>query len=523
MVNYVNINPFTLTFITIILFIAFCLLSFKLGSSHRKHVAEATIKSAEEEAKKIINDAVKSSESKRKEVIIEAKDEAFKIRSETDKELKERRLEVSRQERRITQKEEALEKKVENIEKREELVATKLKEINNKLDEVEAIKKQEFDLLGRISGLSKNQATEKFLSMLEEELTHEKALKISEYSQKLIEESETKARDIISQAIQRYAADEVTEITVSVVSLPNDDMKGRIIGREGRNIRTLETLLGIDLIIDDTPETITISCTDPVRREIARLTLQKLITDGRIHPERIEETVEKAKNELEHKIKEDGEQAILNLGIHNMHPELVKLIGKLKYRTSYGQNIYLHSIEVANLAAMMAAELGLNVSVAKRAGLLHDIGKALSFEVEGSHVQIGTEIAKKYKESPTVVHIIESHHNDITPNSAVAFLVQAADAISAARPGARKENIEKFIKKIEKLEEIANSFEGVEKSYAIQAGREIRIMVNPEDINDDEMTILSYNIAKKIEQELEYPGQIKVNVIREKRAIDYAK
>lgn len=523
MVNYVNINPFTLTFIIIVLFIAFCLLSFKLGSSHRKHVAEATIKSAEEEAKKIINDAVKSSESKRKEVIIEAKDEAFKIRSETDKELKERRLEVSRQERRITQKEEALEKKVENIEKREELVATKLKEINNKLDEVEAIKKQEFDLLGRISGLSKNQATEKFLFMLEEELTHEKALKISEYSQKIIEESETKARDIISQAIQRYAADEVTEITVSVVSLPNDDMKGRIIGREGRNIRTLETLLGIDLIIDDTPETITISCTDPVRREIARLTLQKLITDGRIHPGRIEETVEKAKNELEHKIKEDGEQAILNLGIHNMHPELVKLIGKLKYRTSYGQNIYLHSIEVANLAAMMAAELGLNVSVAKRAGLLHDIGKALSFEVEGSHVQIGTEIAKKYNESPAVVHIIESHHNDITPNSAVAFLVQAADAISAARPGARKENIEKFIKKIEKLEEIANSFDGVEKSYAIQAGREIRIMVNPEDINDDEMTILSYNIAKKIEQELEYPGQIRVNVIREKRAIDYAK
>lgn len=523
MVNYVNTNLLTFISIIIILFITFCLLSFKLGSSHRKHVAEATIKSAEEEAKKIINDAIKSSESKRKEVIIEAKDEAFKIRSETDKELKERRLEVSRQERRITQKEEALEKKVENIEKREELVATKLKEINNKLDEVEAIKKQEFDLLGRISGLSKNQATEKFLSMLEEELTHEKALKISEYSQKLIEESESKARDIISQAIQRYAADEVTEITVSVVSLPNDDMKGRIIGREGRNIRTLETLLGIDLIIDDTPETITISCTDPVRREIARLTLQKLITDGRIHPGRIEETVEKAKNELDHKMKEDGEQAILNLGIHNMHPELVKLIGKLKYRTSYGQNIYLHSIEVANLAAMMAAELGLNVNVAKRAGLLHDIGKALSFEVEGSHVQIGAEIAKKYKESPTVVHIIESHHNDIVPNSAVAYLVQAADAISAARPGARKENIEKFIKKIEKLEEIANSFAGVEKSYAIQAGREIRIMVNPEDINDDEMTILSRDIAKRIEQELEYPGQIKVNVIREKRAIDYAK
>lgn len=509
--------------IFLIILIAVYVISFKLGISYRKKTAEATIKSAEEEAKKILNEAIKSSESKQKEIIIEAKDEALRVRNDIDKELKERRAEVFHQERRISQKEEFLEKKSENIEKREELTALRLNEVNEKLKEIDKIRKQELEVLEHISGFSESQARKQIISTLEQKLIHEKALKISEYSKKLKEEAEIKAREIISLAIQRYSADEVSEITVSVINLPNDDMKGRIIGREGRNIRALETLLGIDLIIDDTPEAIVVSCTDPIRREIAKIALKKLIADGRIHPGKIEEMVTKAKNEVDQQVKKAGEQALLDLGIHNMHPELVKLIGRLKYRTSYGQNMYLHSIEVANIAAMMAAEVGANIAIAKRAGVLHDIGKALSFEVEGSHVQIGVDVAKKYKETAAVIHVIESHHDDVEPNSIVAFLVQAADAISAARPGARKENMEKFIKKMEKLEEIANSFVGVEKSYAIQAGREIRIMVNSEDISDDEMIILSRDIAKRIEQELEYPGQIKVNVIKEKRVVEFAK
>jgi ribonuclease Y len=497
--------------------------AFKLGSNHRKKVAEASIKSAEEEAKKIINESIKLAETKRKEILIEAKDETFKLRNEAEKDLKERRSELGRQERRISQKEDALAKKLEVAEKKEEQVIEKLREVKGKLEEIETIKKHEFELLERISGFSKAKAREQILAKLELEMDHDKALKIAEYEQRLNEESEEKAKKIISQAIQRYSIDDVSEMTVSVVSLPAEEMKGRIIGREGRNIKALEMTLGVDLIIDDTPEVITVSCPDPLRREVAKMTIEKLIVDGRIHPGRIEEMVEKSQRELEHKIRADGEQALLSLGIHNMHIELVKLVGRLKYRTSYGQSIYLHSLEVANLAAMMAEDIGAHAAVAKRAGLLHDIGKVMSYEVEGSHVQIGAELAKKYKESPAVIHAIEAHHGDVEAKTAEAFLIQAADAISAARPGARKENLEKFIKRVERLEEIANSFDGVEKSYAIQAGREIRIIVNPEVVSDDKMTILSYEIAKKVEQELEYPGQVKINLIREKRVFEFAK
>ena len=498
-------------------------LCFFVGVQYRRKVAEAELGSAEEEAKRILSDAIKSAESRKKEALVEAKDEIYKMRTEAEKDVKERRSEVTRQERRLVQKEESLDRKLENLEKKDETLQHKIKETEGKIAEAEEIKKRQFEMLERISGLTIDQAKEYLLKNLEEELTHEKTLMVAQFEQQTREESEAKAREIISTAIQRCAADHVAEATVSVVPLPNDEMKGRIIGREGRNIRTLETMTGVDLIIDDTPEAITLSSYDPVRREIARIALERLIQDGRIHPARIEETVEKARKEVEAKIKQDGERAVLEIGIHSIHPELVKLLGRLRYRTSYGQNVLDHSLEVAHIAGMMAAELGADVNGAKRAGLLHDIGKALTHEVEGSHVNIGVDVARKYKENQNILHAIEAHHGDVEPRTIVACLVQAADAISAARPGARRENVENYIKRLQKLEEIANSFEGVEKCYAIQAGREIRILVKPEVVKDDQTILVAREIAKKIESELDYPGQVKVHVVRESRAIEYAK
>ena len=496
---------------------------FVVGGLHRKKVAEAEIGSANEEALRIVNQAVQTAESKKKEAILEAKDEIHKLRNEVDKELRERRAEVQRQENRINQKEENLDKKTENLEKKEELLAEKVKAADAKMEEVETLKRSQLEMLEKISGYSKEQAKVLLLQELEEQLTHEKALKIMEFEQKTRDESDNLAREIISGAIQRCAADHAAEATVSVVALPNDEMKGRIIGREGRNIRTLETITGVDLIIDDTPEAITVSSFDPVRREVARLTLEKLIQDGRIHPARIEEMFEKSKREVEQTIKQTGERAVVDAGVNGVHPELVKLLGKLKYRTSFGQNVLNHSLEVSYIAGLMAQELGADVKQAKRAGLLHDIGKALDREFEGTHIELGVEAAKKYKENDKVVHAIQAHHGEIEAKTIVAVLVQAADAISAARPGARRENVQNYIKRLEKLEEIATSFEGVEKSFAIQAGREIRIMVNPEQISDEKMVIVARDIAKKIEDELEYPGQIKVNIVRENRVIDFAK
>ena len=456
-------------------------------------------------------------------MLVETREEIQQLRSEADRDIKERRSEISRQERRIQQKEESLDRKLENAEKKEEQMQAKLASIDEKLAEADTIKKSQLDQLERISGLTVSQAKEQLLDSLEGELTHEKALKIASFEQQLKDEAEEKARNILSLAITRCAADHVSEATVSVVNLPSDEMKGRIIGREGRNIRALETLTGVDLIIDDTPEAITLSCFDPVRREIARLSLEKLIADGRIHPARIEETVEKAKKEVETKIKAEGERAMMETNVHGLHHELVKLLGRLYYRTSYGQNVLDHSIEVSHLAGIMASELGVDVTLAKRAGLLHDIGKALNHEIEGSHVQIGVDVCRKYKESPAILHAIEAHHGDVETKTVVAALVQAADAVSAARPGARRENLENYIKRLEKLEEIASSFPGVEKCYAIQAGREIRIIVKPDQVTDDEMPLIARNIVKQIESELEYPGTIKVHLTRESRAIDYAK
>ena len=496
---------------------------FVVGGLHRKKVAEAEIGSANEEALRIVNQAVQTAESKKKEAILEAKDEIHKLRNEVDKELRERRAEVQRQERRIIQKEETLDKKTENIEKKEEILAEKIKSADEKLEELERLKRSELEMLEKVSGYTKEQAKALLMEQLDESLTHEKAVKIMDYEQKTRDESDELAREIISAAIQRCAADHASEATVSVVTLPNDEMKGRIIGREGRNIRTLEQITGVDLIIDDTPETITVSSFDPVRREVARLTLEKLIQDGRIHPARIEEMFEKSKREVEHAIKQAGERAVVDAGVNNVHPEIVKLLGKLKYRTSFGQNVLNHSLEVSYLAGLMAQELGADVKQAKRAGLLHDIGKALDREFEGTHIELGVEAAKKYKENDAVVHAIAAHHGEIEAKTIVAVLVQAADAISAARPGARRENVQNYIKRLEKLEEIATSFEGVEKSFAIQAGREIRIMVNPETVSDEKMVLVAREIAQKIEDELEYPGQIKVNIVRENRAIDFAK
>lgn len=517
--------------LVIILCAVFCIVGavasgfimFRRGIEYRRRFAEAKIESAETEAARIVADAEKAAEAKKKEALVEAKDEIHKLRTEADRDIKDRRGEVSRQERRIQQKEENLDKKMDNLEKKEEQLQGKLKFAEEKLAEADQIKKSQMDILERISGFTLEQAKEHLLSMLDNELVHEKALKISSYEQQLRDEAEEKARKHISLAIARCAADQVSETAVSVVPLPSDEMKGRIIGREGRNIRTLETLTGVDLIIDDTPEAITLSCFDHVRREIARLALEKLITDGRIHPARIEEMVDKARREVEQKIKQEGERAVMETNVHGIHHELIKLIGRLKYRTSYRQNVLNHSIEVAHLAGIMASELGVDANLARRAGLLHDIGKALNHEIEGSHVQIGVDVCRKYKESPEVIHAIEAHHGDVEPQTVVACLVQAADAISAARPAARSENYESYIKRLQKLEEICTSYEGVEKSFAIQAGREVRIMVKPEVIADDKMVLIAREIVQRIENEMDYPGQIKVHLIRESRAIEFAK
>ena len=509
--------------IAVVSAVVFGALGFVIGGVYRKKVAEAKIGSANEEALRIVNQAVQTAENKKKEAILEAKDEIHKLRNEADKELRDRRAEVQRQERRIVQKEENLDKKTENLEKKEEALAEKIKLAEQKLEEVEMIKRSQLEMLEKVSGLSKEQAKAMLMQELDESLTHEKALKILDFEQRTRDESDNLAREIITGAIQRCAADHVSEATVSVVALPNDEMKGRIIGREGRNIRTLETITGVDLIIDDTPEAITVSSFDPVRREIARLTLEKLIQDGRVHPTRIEEMYEKSKREVEQTIKQTGERAVVDAGVNGVHPELVKLLGKLKYRTSFGQNVLAHSLEVSYIAGLIAQELGADVKQAKRAGLLHDIGKALDREFEGTHIELGVEAAKKYKENDKIIHAIQAHHGEIEAKTIVAVLVQAADAISAARPGARRENVQNYIKRLEKLEEIATSFEGVEKSFAIQAGREVRIMVNPDKVSDEKMVIIARDIAKKIEDELEYPGQIKVNIVRENRVIDFAK
>ena len=498
-------------------------LGFYLGGENRKRTAEAKIGSAEEEAKRIVNDAIKTAEQKRKETIIEAKDEAFKLKSDADKEIKDRRAEITRQERRIDQKEEALDKRTAQMERKEEDLKRRSETVEARLDELEQLKLRQTEKLETIAAMSKEDARAVLLKQVDDELTHEKAMKISAYQANMKDECDNLARELIGQAIARCAADATSEATVSVVPLPSDEMKGRIIGREGRNIRALETATGCDLIIDDTPEAITLSSFDQTRREVARMALERLIADGRIHPARIEETVDKCRRELEIQMKREGDKAVMELGIHSLHPDLVKLIGRLKYRTSFGQNVLSHSLEVAWLAGLMAGELGVNVQLARRAGLLHDIGKALDHEIEGSHVQIGVDICKKYRENPQVIHAIEAPHGDVEPKTTLAFIIMAADAISAARPGARRENMESYIKRLETLEALCNGFEGVESSYAVQAGREVRILVQPDKVSDDEVILLARNVAKKIENELDYPGQIKVSVIRESRATEYAK
>ena len=498
-------------------------LGFYLGGENRKRTAEAKIGSAEDEAKRIVNDAIKAAEQKRKETIIEAKDEAFKLKSDADKEIKDRRAEITRQERRIDQKEEALDKRTTQMERKEEDLKRRTETVEARLDELEQLKLRQTEKLETIAAMSKEDARAVLLKQVDDELTHEKAMKISAYRANMKDECDNLARELIGQAIARCAADATSEATVSVVPLPSDEMKGRIIGREGRNIRALETATGCDLIIDDTPEAITLSSFDQTRREVARMALERLIADGRIHPARIEETVDKCRRELEIQMKREGDKAVMELGVHSLHPDLVKLIGRLKYRTSFGQNVLSHSLEVAWLAGLMAGELGVNVQLARRAGLLHDIGKALDHEIEGSHVQIGVDICKKYRENPQVIHAIEAHHGDVEPKTTLAFIIMAADAISAARPGARRENMESYIKRLETLEALCNGFEGVESSYAVQAGREVRILVQPDKVGDDEVILLARNVAKKIENELDYPGQIKVSVIRESRATEYAK
>ncbi|WP_293010254.1 MULTISPECIES: ribonuclease Y [unclassified Oscillibacter] len=496
---------------------------FPLGIRYRKQVSEREISSAEEEGRRIINEAIKSAETKKKEALLEAKEEILKNRSEHEKEVKERRSELQRQENRLQQKEENLDRKTEAIEKKEDALAQKHQQVDRETEEIKTIKRSQTEVLERISGFTAEEAKHYLIEQVESEVTHETALKIKEVEARMKEESDTRAREVVAQAIQRCAADSVAEMTVSVVALPNDEMKGRIIGREGRNIRTIETLTGVDLIIDDTPEAITVSCFEPVRREVARLALEKLISDGRIHPTHIEEMVEKARREVDAVIKAEGERAVFETGVRNLHPELVKMLGRLHYRTSYGQNVLQHSIEVSHIAGMMAMELGADAQAAKRAGLLHDLGKSVDHEMEGTHVQLGVEFARKYKEKEDIIHAIEAHHNDVEAHTVVACLVQAADAISAARPGARRENLENYIKRLQQLEEITGSHPGVEKSFAIQAGREVRVMVKPDQISEDEMVILARDLAKKIEEEMEYPGQIKVHLIRETKAVEYAK
>lgn len=493
------------------------------GIERRRQQAESLIGSAEKEAERILQDAGRDADNKKKSALIEAKDEIHKLRSEADKEIKDRRAELSRQERRMQQKEENLDKKNDNLEKKDDILNQKIKSADEKLKEAETIKKSQLDILERISEFTKDQAKEYILSKLEDDLIHEKAVKVAAYEQQIKDECQEKARNYVSLAIAKVAADQVSEAAVSVVPLPNDEMKGRIIGREGRNIRTLETLTGVDLIIDDTPEAITLSCFDQIRREVARIALEKLIADGRIHPTRIEEMVDKARREVEYRIKQEGERAVIETNVHGINHELVKLIGRLKFRTSYRQNVLDHSIEVAQLSGVLASELGVDANMARRAGLLHDIGKALTSEIEGSHVQIGVDVCKKYNENPNIIHAIEAHHNDVEPKTVIACIVQAADAISAARPAARSENYESYIKRLQKLEEICSSYEGVEKCYAVQAGREVRIMVVPEIINDEKMVLVARQISQQIETEMDYPGQIKVNLIRESRVTDYAK
>ena len=494
-----------------------------IGVLYRKKIAEARVGVAEERAGKIVEDAVKDAEAKKKEILLEAKEDSIRTKNELEKEVRDRRNELQRNERRLFQKEEALDRKVEALEKKEEHMTAKLEELEQQKEEARELRTKQLQELERISGLTTEEAKNYILATVENDVKHEATLLIKEVESKAKMEADRRSREIVANEIQRCAVDHVAETTVSVVQLPNDEMKGRIIGREGRNIRALETLTGIDLIIDDTPEAVILSGFDPIRREIARLALEKLIVDGRVHPSRIEEMVEKARKEVDVIIRDEGEAATLDTGVNGLHPELVKLLGKLKYRTSYGQNVLKHSIEVSHLAGLMAAEIGVDVTLAKRAGLLHDIGKSVDHEMEGSHVSIGVGLLKRYKEGRLVINAVEAHHGDVEPQSIVAVLVQAADAISAARPGARRETLESYIKRLQKLEEIADNFKGVEKSFAIQAGRELRIVIIPEDVNDEGMTLLAREIAKKIEEELEYPGQIKVNLIRETRAVEYAK
>ena len=496
---------------------------FPLGIRYRKQVSEKEISSAEEEGKRIINEAIKSAETKKKEALLEAKEEILKNRSEYEKEEKSRRADLQRQENRLQQKEENLDRKMEAIEKKEDSLAQKHAAVDRECEEIQAIKRSHTEMLERISGFTADEAKQYLIDQVESEVTHETAMKIKEVESRMKEECDAKAREIVAQAIQRCASDQVAEMTVSVVPLPNDEMKGRIIGREGRNIRTLETMTGVDLIIDDTPEATTVSCFEPVRREIARLALEKLIADGRIHPTHIEEMVEKARREVDATIKSEGERAVFECGVRNLHPELMKMLGRLHYRTSYGQNVLRHSIEVSHIAGMMAAEVGADVVTAKRAGLLHDLGKSVDHEMEGTHVSLGVEFARKYRERDEIVHAIEAHHNDVEPRTIIACLVQAADAISAARPGARRENLENYIKRLEQLETITGTYPGVDKAFAIQAGREVRVMVKPEQVSEDQMVILARDLAKRIEDEMEYPGQIKVHVLRETKVVEYAK
>ena len=494
-----------------------------LGSSSHKKKTEETIGKAEDKARSIIDEALKTAEAKKREALLEVKEESIRTKNELDKEIKERRAEAQRVERRLQQKEENIDKKADALEKREQSLTAKEENLNKMKVEISKLNEQRLQELERISGLTSEQAKEYLLKIVEDEVKHETAVMIKDMESRAKEEADKKAKEYVVNAIQRCAADYVSETTISVVQLPSDEMKGRIIGREGRNIRTLETMTGVDLIIDDTPEAVVLSGFDPVRREVARIALEKLIVDGRIHPARIEETVEKAQKEVELMIKEEGESALLEVGVHGIHPELVRLLGKMKFRSSYGQNVLKHSIEVAHLSGLLAAEMGLDVRLAKRAGLLHDIGKAIDREMEGSHVQLGADLCRKYKENAVVINAVESHHGDVEPTSLIACIVQAADTISAARPGARRETLETYTSRLKQLEDITNNFKGVEKSFAIQAGREVRVMVVPEQVSDADMVLMARDISKKIETEMEYPGQIKVNVIRESRVTDYAK
>ena len=509
--------------VIIVAVIVAVLISWNAAISYRKKVVEAKIGTAEEKAREIIDEAMKTAEAKKREGLLEVKEEALKNKNELERESRERRNELQKYEKRVLGKEEALDRKADALEKKENQLASKEDKLNKMRLEVEALNEQRVQELERISGLTSEQAKEYLLKTVEEEVKHETAIMIKDLENRAKEEAGKKARDYVVTAIQKCAADHVAETTISVVPLPNDEMKGRIIGREGRNIRTLETMTGIDLIIDDTPEAVILSSFDPIRREIARIALEKLIVDGRIHPARIEEMVEKAQKEVETMIREEGESATLEVGVHGIHPELVRLLGKMKYRTSYGQNALKHSIEVAQLSGLLAAEIGVDVRMAKRAGLLHDIGKSVDHEMEGSHIQIGVDLCKKYKESAIVINAVESHHGDVEPTSLIACIVQAADTISAARPGARRETLETYTNRLKQLEDIANNFKGVDKSFAIQAGREIRIMVVPDQVNDDDMVLLARDISKQIESDMEYPGQVKVNVIRESRVVDYAR